>query len=101
MGPRRQSPLQACSESGRAQTDGAEATRMKVPSLPVQTVCSCLTQNAASPSSPTPTHSPSLRSLSRGRTGQAEQINREDIFITKQPRSSRHIFGDHEYFTLK
>lgn len=39
--------------------------------------------------------------LRTGRAGQAEQINREDVFLTKQPRSSGLIFGDHEYFNLK
>lgn len=72
---------------------------MLVSSLPVQTVFFALTQNTALSSSPT--LSPSLPSVCRGRKGQAEQINREDVFVTKQPPSSGHIFGDHEYFTLK
>lgn len=91
--------LQTCSEIRQAIADGAEAAWVLASHLPVQAVFSTLTRNMALSSSPT--RSPSLPSVCRGKTEQAEQINREDVFITKQPRSSGHIFGDHEYFTLK
>ena len=68
-------------------------------SLPMQTGSFTLSRNTGLSSSPT--LSPSLPSVCKGRAGQAEQTNREDIFLTKQPRSSGLIFGDHEYFTLK
>ena len=68
-------------------------------SLPMQTVSFTLTRNMALSSSPT--LPPSLPSVCKGRAGQAEQTKREHIFLTKQPRSSGLIFGDHEYFTLE
>lgn len=90
---------QACSELGRAWIDGQRLPRHWRPVF-LRRLLS-LSWLKTQPSHSSTARSPSVPSLCRGKTGQSEQINREDIFITKQPRSSGCIFEDHEYFTLK